>query len=60
MIVALLSGTAVAMWQAIDARAARQRADEHAARAETSFRKSLEAVDRMLTRVGDKRLSGIP
>ena len=51
--VTALAGTAVSVWQAVEATAARDRAEK-------GFRQSLEAVDRMLARVADKRLEFIP
>ena len=71
---ALILGTGVSIWQAIVARDARRTAetnfteaeeqrklaDQNAARAEREFKKSLQAVDRMLLRVGDYRLAAIP
>ena len=57
---ALLLGTVVSVWQAVQATAARQLADEQRQRAEASFQKSLEAVDRLLSRVGDENLRDVP
>jgi tetratricopeptide (TPR) repeat protein len=64
---ALLAGTAISLWQAVEANAARTVANQRLDRetearrdADASFKKSLEAVDRMLTRVSDEKLSAIP
>ncbi|MBI3862500.1 MAG: protein kinase [Planctomycetia bacterium] len=68
---ALLIGLSVSVWQAVEAVAARNLADDRLknetkalgqanverARAEENFSKSLQVVDRMLTRVGAERMS---
>lgn len=58
--VALLLGTAISIWQAVEATSARRQAEQQRQRAEASFEKALEAVDRMLTRVGDESLRDVP
>jgi tetratricopeptide (TPR) repeat protein len=64
---ALVIGTAVSVWQAVEANAARKLAgerlkDEEQARqdAEAHFQKALNAVKRMLFEVGDERVAAIP
>jgi serine/threonine protein kinase/tetratricopeptide (TPR) repeat protein len=64
---ALLIGTAVSVWQAVEANAARNLAgerleNEKQARhdAEAHFQKALNAVKRMLFEVGDERVAAIP
>jgi serine/threonine protein kinase len=71
---ALVVGTAVSAWQAVRADAARQLAEAHEReekqarveaegqrkRAEANFHKAVEAVDRMLTRVGEDTLREVP
>jgi serine/threonine protein kinase/Tfp pilus assembly protein PilF len=64
---ALVIGTAVSVWQAVEANAARKLAgerldNEKQARhdAEVHFRKALNAVKRMLMEVGDERVAAIP
>jgi tetratricopeptide (TPR) repeat protein len=71
---ALVLGTAVSVWQAIEANAARGVADQHlegekeanhratdqGQRAQANFQKALEAVHRMLTRVADEQVAAIP
>jgi hypothetical protein len=66
-LVCLLVGTAISVWQAVEANRTRQLADERLvnetnahALARASFKKALEAVDRMLSQVGDDKLSAIP
>jgi serine/threonine protein kinase/Flp pilus assembly protein TadD len=61
---ALLLGTGISVWQAIEAGRARTLADERLAneeqahaQAQASFQKALEAVDRMLFQVGDEKVS---
>jgi serine/threonine protein kinase/tetratricopeptide (TPR) repeat protein len=72
--VAILVGTAVSVWQAVEANLARGLANErleketeaHAdaeqqrQRAQASYAKALDAVKRMLKEVGDERLVAIP
>jgi serine/threonine protein kinase/Tfp pilus assembly protein PilF len=64
---ALLIGTAVSVWQAVEANAARKLAGERLENetqarqdAEAHFQKSLNAVKRMLLEVGDERVAAIP
>jgi tetratricopeptide (TPR) repeat protein len=64
---ALLIGTAVSVWQAVEANTARNLAgerleNEQQARqeAEAHFQKALNAVKRMLLEVGDERVAAIP
>jgi serine/threonine protein kinase/Flp pilus assembly protein TadD len=71
---ALVLGTGVSVWQAVEATAARGVADQHLAsetqahqdaveqgqRAQNNFRKAMEAVHRMLTRVADEQVAAIP
>src|SRR5262249_22828596 len=64
---ALLIGTAVSVWQAVEANVARKLAAERLGNekqgrheAEAHFRKALDAVKQMLADVGDQRLSAIP
>jgi serine/threonine protein kinase len=56
----LALATTVSTWQAVRATRARAETDRQRLRAETNFRKALAAVDRMLTRVGEKRLAEVP
>lgn len=70
----LLVATAVSVWQAVRATHAEQvaelrlreatnqrtRAEQQQRRAEANFQKALEAVDRMLFRVGDRTLRDVP
>src|SRR4029077_14899686 len=72
--VALLLGTGISVWQAIEANHARGLAgerlgnekrahadeEEQRQRAQASYAKAVEAVKEMLTEVGDERLSAIP
>ncbi len=58
--IALLVGTAVSGWQAIEANRARSRADERSRAADGNLGKALEAVDRMLVRIGDQSLRDVP
>jgi tetratricopeptide (TPR) repeat protein len=67
VVAALLIGTAVSVWQAVEANAARELARErlenekHARHdAEAHFQKALNAVKRMLFEVGDERVAAIP
>jgi hypothetical protein len=67
VVVALLVGTAVRVWQAVEANRARQLADERLAneqnahaRARASSDKGLEAVQRMLHQAGDEQLAVVP
>jgi serine/threonine protein kinase/Tfp pilus assembly protein PilF len=64
---ALLIGTAVSVWQAVEAIAARKLAAERLEReqqarrdAEAHFQKALNAVKRMLFEVGEERVGAIP
>ncbi len=57
---AMIIGAAFSLWQAVEATSARRQADQQRQRAEASFEKALEAVDRMLTRVGDVNLHEAP
>jgi serine/threonine protein kinase/Flp pilus assembly protein TadD len=71
---ALVLGTAVSVWQAVEATAARgvasqrlaseqqahQDAVEQGQRAQAHFKKALEAVQRMLTQVADEKVAAIP
>jgi serine/threonine protein kinase/predicted negative regulator of RcsB-dependent stress response len=64
---ALLIGTAVSVWQAVEANAARKLAgerleNEQQARhdAEAHFQMALNAVKKMLTQVADERIAAIP
>ena len=64
---ALVAGTAVATWQAIRAREAEglvqvelREKDQQFKRAEANFLKTLEAVDGLLTEVGQKELESVP
>jgi serine/threonine protein kinase/tetratricopeptide (TPR) repeat protein len=50
---ALLLGTAVSTWQAVEANAARRVSDKH-------YRWAREAVDQMLSEVGQERLRDVP
>jgi serine/threonine protein kinase/predicted Zn-dependent protease len=61
---ALLAGTGISVWQAIEADRARKLADERLnneeqahAQAKASFQKALEAVERMLYQVADEKVS---
>ena|GEM_PF-1929330 len=58
--VALVAGTAVSTWQAVRATRAQADADRQRERAQANIERGLGAVDRMLTRVGEKRLAAIP
>jgi serine/threonine protein kinase len=65
--VALLLGTALCVWQAIRAKHAEQKTQEELEqkkleheRAEANFLKTLEAVDQLLTEVGQKELASMP
>jgi tetratricopeptide (TPR) repeat protein len=67
VVAALLIGTAVSVWQAVEANAARNLAgereeNERQARleAEAHFQKALDAVKRMLFVVGDEQVAAIP
>jgi serine/threonine protein kinase len=57
---ALIAGTAVSTWQAILARRARADAVVQRDRAVTHLRQAREAVDQMLTEVGQETLSSVP
>jgi serine/threonine protein kinase/Flp pilus assembly protein TadD len=71
---ALVLGSGVSAWQAVEATAARRVADQRLAgeqqahqdaieqgqRAQENFQKAMEAVHRMLTRVADEQVSAIP
>jgi tetratricopeptide (TPR) repeat protein/tRNA A-37 threonylcarbamoyl transferase component Bud32 len=64
---ALVIGTAVSVWQAVEANAARKLAGERLENetqarhdAEAHFRKALNAVKRMLFEVADERVAAIP
>jgi serine/threonine protein kinase/tetratricopeptide (TPR) repeat protein len=57
---ALLAGTAVSTWQAVRATRNGAEAERQRQRAAGNFRQALAAVDRMLTRVGEKRLAMVP
>lgn len=64
---ALILGTTVSVWQAIEANHARNTADKNLVlanearqQAEANFEKALEAVDRLLMRVGDNTLNQVP
>jgi serine/threonine protein kinase/Tfp pilus assembly protein PilF len=64
---ALVIGTAVSVWQAVEATAARNLAGERLENekeahheAEAHFQKALNAVKRMLFEVGDERVAAIP
>jgi serine/threonine protein kinase/Tfp pilus assembly protein PilF len=64
---ALLIGTAISVWQAVEANAARKLAGERLENeaqahrdAEAHFQKALNAVKQMLTEVGDERVAAIP
>jgi tetratricopeptide (TPR) repeat protein/tRNA A-37 threonylcarbamoyl transferase component Bud32 len=64
---ALVIGTAVSVWQAVEANAARNLADKRLeneqqarAEAEAHFQKALNAVKQMLMGVGDERVAAIP
>jgi tetratricopeptide (TPR) repeat protein len=61
---ALLIGTAVSTWQAVEANRARRLADERLAneeqaraQAQVSYQKAVEAVDRMLAQVADEKVA---
>jgi serine/threonine protein kinase/tetratricopeptide (TPR) repeat protein len=58
--VALVVGTGVSVWQAVRATRARTAADGQRVRAQANFSRALDAVDLMLTRVGEKRLAAVP
>jgi serine/threonine protein kinase len=74
VVAALLMGTAVSVWQAVEAIRARRLADQRfesekqalgvaekqRLRAEMNYRKAREAVDQMLTRVAEPKLRSIP
>ncbi len=67
VVCALVAGTAVATWQAIRAREAEGlvqvelgEKDQQFKRAEANFLKTLEAVDGLLTEVGQKELESVP
>src|SRR5262249_40526674 len=60
VVAALISGTLISTWQAIEATRARNDADRQRVRAQGNLRTALAAVDRMLTRVGEKRLAMVP
>jgi serine/threonine protein kinase/Flp pilus assembly protein TadD len=57
---ALLIGTAVSVWQAVEANAARNHETQARQEAEAHFQKALNAVKRMLMEVGDERVAAIP
>ena len=57
---AILLGAGGSIWQALEANAARRMSEEARQEAEGNFRKALEAVDRMLTQVGDESLRDVP
>jgi len=66
IVTALLTGTALSLWQAFEATKARNLADhrldqveEQRQKAFTNLRKALDAVDQ-LTRVGDEKLRDVP
>jgi len=58
--VALLVGTGVATWQWFSATRARDLAERQQARADKNFQRAIDAVDQMLTQVGDKELADVP
>ena len=71
---ALIVGTALSLWQAVEATSARNLADERLIneqrsnaeaieqrqKATENLRRALDAVDQMLVRVGDERLAALP
>jgi serine/threonine protein kinase len=57
---ALIAGTAVSTWQAVLARRARADAAAQRDRAVNHLRQAREAVDQMLTEVGEETLSRVP
>lgn len=59
VVLAMMIGTSVSIWQALEANKARQATDEQRQLAEADFEKAVEAVDRMLSQVGNKKLDGI-
>jgi len=65
--VSLMIGTGVSIWQAAEAVASKEEAvaskeiaEQQRSRAQVSLGKALEAVDKMLTRVGDETLKNVP
>lgn len=57
---AILGGGIAAAWQAIEATRARIDALNQEHLAETNFQKALDAVDQLLSRIGDEKLQNIP
>ncbi|MCI0459454.1 MAG: tetratricopeptide repeat protein [Gemmataceae bacterium] len=57
---ALVIGITAATWQAVRAWQAEELAQARAGHSDVNFRKALEAVDQMLTEVGQKELAPVP
>ena len=57
---ALVAGICVATWQAIEAHTQRAHAQQQSERAETNLRTAMDAVNKLLTRVGDEKLRDVP
>src|SRR5262249_12882392 len=56
---ALVVGTAVSVWQAVEANAAHKLAAERLENAKAHFQKALNAVKQMLLEVGDEKVDAI-
>ena len=57
---ALVIGFGVATWQSWRAMQAQDLAERQQGRAEKNFQRAIDAVDQMLTQVGDKDLADVP